>query len=69
MRRWDWLEHNKLHVCHNFTVNDLFHLYRGGRVSKTAAVLGSMINIKPVLHVDDAGHLVAVGKVRAERSP
>ncbi len=63
----DWLEHNKLHVCHNFTVNDLFHLYRGGRVSKTAAVLGSMINIKPVLHVDDAGHLVAVGKVRGRK--
>ena len=48
-----WLEENKLHVVHNFTVDDLFHLYRGGRVSKTAAVVGSMINLKPILHVDN----------------
>ncbi len=48
-----WLEENKLHLVHNFTVDDLFHLHRGGRVSKTAAVLGTMINLKPVLHVDD----------------
>ena len=62
-----WLEDNKLHFVHNFTVDDLFHLYRGGRVSKTAAVLGTMINLKPVLHVDDEGHLVAVGKVRGRK--
>ena len=53
-----WLEENKLHVVHNFTVDDLFHLYRGGRVSKTAAVVGSMINLKPILHVDNEGHLI-----------
>lgn len=63
----DWLEAHKGNVCHNFTVNDLFHLCRGGRVSKTAAVLGTMINIKPVLHVDDEGRLVAVGKVRGRK--
>ncbi|MDD2959178.1 MAG: DegV family protein [Lachnospiraceae bacterium] len=63
----DWLEKYKLNVCHNFTVDDLFHLYRGGRVSKTAAVLGTMINLKPVLHVDEAGHLVAVQKVRGRK--
>ncbi len=63
----EWLEAHKLNVCHNFTVDDLFHLYRGGRVSKTAAVLGTMINLKPVLHVDDEGHLVAVGKVRGRK--
>ena len=62
-----WLEANKLHLVHNFTVNDLFHLYRGGRVSKTAAILGTMINLKPVLHVDDAGKLVAVSKVRGRK--
>lgn len=62
-----WVEENKLHVVHNFTVDDLFHLYRGGRVSKTTAVVGSMINIKPVLHVDDEGHLVSVSKVRGRK--
>ena len=64
----DWAEKNKLHVCHNFTVDDLHHLHRGGRVSKTTAVLGTLINIKPVLHMDDAGRLVAVGKVRGRKN-
>lgn len=59
-----WLEENKLHLCHFFTVNDLFHLCRGGRVSKTSAVLGSLIGIKPILHVDDEGRLVPIGKCR-----
>lgn len=63
----EWLEANKLHVCHNFTVDDLFHLYRGGRVSKAAAVLGTMINLKPVLHVDDEGHLIPLSKVRGRK--
>ena len=62
-----WIEENKLHLVHNFTVNDLFHLYRGGRVSKTTAVVGSMINIKPVLHVDNEGHLIPVSKVRGRK--
>ena len=62
-----WLEENKLHLVHNFTVDDLFHLHRGGRVSKTAAVLGTMINLKPVLHVDDEGHLIMVSKVRGRK--
>lgn len=63
-----WAEKNKLHVCHNFTVDDLFHLHRGGRVSKTTAVLGTLINMKPVLHVDNEGRLVAVGKVRGRKN-
>ena len=63
----DWVEKNKLHLCHNFTVDDLFHLHRGGRVSKATAILGTMINIKPVLHVDDEGHLIAIGKVRGRK--
>lgn len=62
-----WVEENKLHLCHNFTVDDLFHLHRGGRVSKATAILGTMINIKPILHVDDEGHLIAIGKVRGRK--
>lgn len=62
-----WLEGHKLNVCHNFTVDDLFHLYRGGRVSKVAAVVGTMVNLKPVLHVDDEGHLIALSKVRGRK--
>lgn len=63
----DWLEENKLHLVHNFTVNDLFHLYRGGRVSKTAAFVGTMISLKPILHVDDEGHLIPLSKVRGRK--
>lgn len=62
-----WLEENKKHIVHMFTVDDLDHLYRGGRVSKTTAVLGGMLNIKPVMHVDDEGKLVAIGKVRGRK--
>ncbi|MCI9406485.1 MAG: DegV family protein [Oscillospiraceae bacterium] len=62
-----WVEENRLHLCHMFTVDDLNHLYRGGRVSKTAAVLGTVLNIKPLLHVDDAGKLVPLGKVRGRK--
>lgn len=62
-----WCEENRTHIVHLFTVDDLFHLYRGGRVSKATAVVGSMLNMKPVLHVDDEGKLVAVGKVRGRK--
>ena len=62
-----WCEANKRHVVHSFTVDDLFHLHRGGRVSRTSAILGSVIQIKPMLHVDDAGELKMVGKVRGRR--
>lgn len=63
----EWVESNKLHLVHNFTVDDLFHLYRGGRVSKTAAFLGTVINLKPILHVDDEGHLIPLSKVRGRK--
>lgn len=63
----DWLEENKLHFCHQFTVDDLHFLQRGGRISKTVAVLGTMINVKPVLHVDDEGRLVPLKNVRGRR--
>ena len=63
----DWLEDNKLHLAHWFTVDDLHFLERGGRVSKTAAFAGTVLNIKPVLHVDDEGHLIPMEKVRGRK--
>lgn len=63
----DWLEENKLHLAHWFTVDDLMFLFRGGRVSKTAAWAGALLNIKPVLHVDDEGHLIPMEKVRGRK--
>ena len=64
----DWLEENKLHLCHWFTVDDLHFLKRGGRISSATAVLGTMLSIKPVLHVDDTGHLVPVSKTRGRKA-
>ena len=63
----EWVENHKLNLVHMFTVDDLFNLYRGGRVSKTTAIVGTVAGIKPVLHVDDEGHLIAVGKVRGRK--
>lgn len=54
-------------ICHYFTVDDLHYLHRGGRVSKAAAVIGSMLGVKPVLHVDDEGRLIPIGKVRGRK--
>ena len=62
-----WAEENKLHVCHNVTVDDLNHLHRGGRVSKTSAVLGTMVQIKPIIIMDDNGCLKVVGKERGRK--
>lgn len=62
-----WVEENKLHICHNVTVDDLNHLHRGGRVSKTAAVLGTMVQIKPIIHMDNEGHLQVIGKERGRK--
>lgn len=64
----DWAEENKLNLCHHFTVNDLFFLKRGGRVSAATAVVGSMLSIKPLLHVDDEGHLISIGKARGRKA-
>ncbi len=64
---YKWLGENALKLCHWFTVGDLNHLKRGGRVSTTAALVGTMLGIKPVLHVDDEGHLIPVSKVRGRR--
>lgn len=64
----DFVEETKLHVAHWFTVDDLTYLKRGGRVSPTAAAVGTMLNIKPVLHVDDEGHLIPMEKVRGRKA-
>ena len=62
-----WLEEHKLNFCHVFTVDNLFHLHRGGRVSKVAAVVGTMISLKPLLYVDNEGHLIPLKNVRGRR--
>ena len=64
---YQWCEDNKLHLCHMFTVNDLMFLHRGGRVSKASAVAGSILGIKPILHVDNEGHLIPLGKIRGRK--
>jgi len=63
-----WVEENKLHLCHWFTVDDLMHLKRGGRISATTALVGTMLQIKPVLHVDDEGHLINKAKARGRKA-
>ena len=64
----DWAEIHKYNLCHQFTVDDLHFLKRGGRISATTAVVGSMLQIKPVLHVDDEGHLINIAKARGRRA-
>ncbi len=62
-----YTEDVKKYISHQFTVNDLFHLHRGGRVSKTTALIGTIINIKPLLHVNDLGQLISIGKARGRK--
>ncbi|MBQ8584280.1 MAG: DegV family protein [Clostridia bacterium] len=64
----EFVESIKLSICHWFTVDDLVYLKRGGRVSSTAAFFGNMLGIKPVMHVDNEGHLVNVEKVRGRKT-
>ena len=61
-------EETKLHICHWFTVDDLVYLKRGGRVSATTAFVGNALGIKPVMHVDNEGHLINVTKVRGRKT-
>lgn len=63
----EYVESIKLNISHQFTVDDLFHLHRGGRVSKATAIIGTIVGIKPLLHVDDEGHLIAIGKTRGRK--
>ena len=58
-----YAEKLKPQICHHFTVDNLFHLKRGGRVSGATALVGTILKIKPIMHVDDNGKLVAIGKV------
>lgn len=62
-----WIEENKLNVCHWFTVDDLFHLKRGGRISTVAAIFGSALSIKPVMFVDNEGCLQVLDKARGRK--
>ena len=64
----DFAEATKGSICHWFTVDDLNHLKRGGRISAATALFGTMLSIKPVMHVDDGGHLVPVSKARGRKS-
>ena len=64
----DYAEATKGSICHWFTVDDLNHLKRGGRINAATALFGSMLSIKPVLHVDDGGYLVAVSKARGRKA-
>ena len=64
----EFAESNKLRLCHWFTVDDLFFLKRGGRVSAATAVVGTMLGIKPIMHVDNEGKLVKIGTVRGRRA-
>lgn len=63
-----YAEDMKLKICHWFTVDDLVYLKRGGRVSAAAAFVGNALGIKPVLHVDNEGHLINVGKIRGRKT-
>lgn len=64
----DWVEDTKLKICHFFTINDLGHLKRGGRISAAQAVVGGMLGVKPILRVNDTGHLVPMDKVRGRQA-
>lgn len=62
-----WISDNKLHLCHWFTVDDLNHLKRGGRISAMTATIGTALGVKPILHVDNEGRLVPVTKARGRK--
>ena len=64
----DWVIDNRLHLCHYFTIDDLMFLKRGGRVSGATAVVGSMLSIKPIMHVDNEGHLIKIGTARGRKA-
>lgn len=63
----DWIRENCPYINVQFTVDDLDYLYRGGRLSRSSAILGSVINIKPILYVNKEGKLVALSKVRGRK--
>ena len=65
---YNWCLENRLHLCHWFTVDDLMYLKRGGRISAATALVGTMLQIKPLLHVDDEGHLISMTKARGRKA-
>ena len=65
---YKWLGENVLKLCHWFTVDDLNHLKRGGRISAATALFGTMLAIKPVMHVDNEGRLIPVSKARGRKA-
>ena len=65
---FDYAERTRFNLCHWFTVDDLFFLKRGGRISGATALLGTMLNIRPVLHVDDEGHLINMEKAKGRKN-
>ncbi len=64
----DFAEKKKAGICHQFTVDDLSYLKRGGRISATTAVVGTMLRIKPLIHVNEEGKLTSVGKARGREA-
>lgn len=64
---YQWAMDNRLKIVHAFTVDDLFFLKRGGRISAATAVIGTALNVKPVLHVDNEGHLISLYNVRGRK--
>lgn len=64
----DWCRKERPHLCHWFTVDDLMYLKRGGRINAATALMGTMLNIKPVLHMDDEGHLINMSKARGRKA-
>lgn len=64
----DWVETNKWNLCHWVTVDDLMYLKRGGRISAATAIMGTMLQIKPIIHVNNEGKLINVGKARGRKT-
>ena len=63
----EWLNDKKKHIVHQFIVDDLFHLFRGGRVSKSAALVGTMLKVQPILFLNDEGKIEPMGKIRGRK--
>lgn len=65
---FDWINKERLKINHFFTANDLFYLKKGGRISSTIAIVGSVLSVKPILTIDREGKIRVVNKVRGTRA-
>ena len=63
----EWIKENRQHIVHQFIVDDLFHLVRGGRLSKSTAFFGTALRIQPLLYLDHKGRISNIGKVRGRK--